>query len=146
MIWWYWMLLGLILAAVELATPGGFFFVFFAVSAIVVGLLELAAIIEADALQWILFSVVSIVCLAFFRRPLLDRMRRSERPDTVDSLVGEGAVAITPILAGGYGRAELRGSTWSARNVDDNPLEAGQRCRVVAVRGLEIDVRPERGH
>ena len=146
MIWWYWILLGLVLAAVELATPGGFFFVFFAVSALVVGLLELAAIVEADALQWILFSAVSIVCLAFFRKPLLDRMRRSERPDTVDSLIGEGAVATTPFPAGGYGRAELRGSTWNARNVDDDPLEAGQRCRVVAVRGLEIDVRPERGH
>ena len=25
MIWWYWILLGLLLAAIELATPGGFF-------------------------------------------------------------------------------------------------------------------------
>jgi inner membrane protein len=146
MIWWYWMLLGVILTAVELATPGGFFFVFFAVSAFLLGLLELLGLVAADALQWVLFSVLSVVCLALFRRPLLERMRRAERPDTVDSLVGELAVATTPIASGQYGRAELRGSTWSARNVDEAPVDTGQRCRVVAVRGLELDVRAERGH
>jgi inner membrane protein len=146
MIWWYWMLLGVVLTAVELATPGGFFFVFFAVSAFLLGLLELLGLVAADALQWVLFSVLSVVCLALFRRPLLDRMRRAERPDTVDSLVGELAVAMTPIASGQYGRAELRGSTWSARNVGEGPVDAGQRCRVVAVRGLELDVRSERGH
>ena len=146
MIWWYWILLGLLLATVELATPGGFFFTFFAVSALIVGLLEAAGIAEADWLQWVLFSALSVVCLAFFRRPLLDRMRRAERPDAVDSLVGEVAVATTSIPSGQYGRAELRGSTWSARNVDDSSLNTGERCRVVAVRGLELDIRPERGH
>ena len=146
MIWWYWILLGLILTAVELATPGGFFFIFFAVSALVLGLLELAGVVVADSVQWVLFSVLSIACLAVFRRPLLARMRRAERPDTVDSLVDEVAVASTPIPSGQYGRAELRGSMWSARNVDDRPVTAGQRCRVVAVRGLELDIRPERGH
>jgi membrane protein implicated in regulation of membrane protease activity len=146
MIWWYWILLGLVLAAVEIATPGGFFFLFFAVSALVVGLLEAVGLVEVDWLQWVLFSAFSIVCLAFFRKPLLERMRATERPDTVDSLVGEVAVATTTIPSGQYGRAELRGSQWSARNVDDGMLSAGDRCRVVAVRGLEIDIRPERAH
>jgi membrane protein implicated in regulation of membrane protease activity len=146
MIWWYWILLGLVLLAVELATPGGFFFIFFAVSALVVGLLDVIGLIEVDWLQWALFSVVSIVCLAVFRKPLLERMRASERTEAVDSLVGEVAVATTAIPAGQHGRAELRGSMWSARNVDDGMLSAGERCRVVAVRGLEIDIRPERSH
>jgi membrane protein implicated in regulation of membrane protease activity len=146
MIWWYWILLGLVLLAVELATPGGFFFIFFAVSALVVGLLDVIGLIEVDWLQWALFSVVSIVCLAVFRKPLLERMRASERTEAVDSLVGEVAVATTAIPAGQHGRAELRGSMWSARNVDDGMLSAGERCRVVAVRGLELDIRPERSH
>jgi len=144
MIWWYWVLLGLVLLAVELATPGGFFFIFFAVAGLVIGLLELMGIVEADWLQWVLFSLLSIVCLAVFRKPLLERMRASERTDVVDSLIGEVAVAATAIPSGQYGRAELRGSTWNARNVDDGMLNAGERCRVVAVRGLEIDIRPEK--
>ena len=144
MIWWYWILLGVVLLAVELATPGGFFFIFFAVSALALGVLEGVGLVETDWLQWLFFSVLSIVCLAVFRKPLLERMRRSERTEAVDSLVGELAVAVTPILPGQHGRAELRGSTWTARNVDDALLNAGERARVVAVRELEIDIRPER--
>ena len=41
MTWWTWLLLGLVLAALELATPGGFFILFFGLGAIVVGILEL---------------------------------------------------------------------------------------------------------
>ena len=146
MIWWYWILLGAALLAVELATPGGFFFIFFGASALAVGALEAMGLIEADWLQWLLFSALSIVCLALFRKPLLERMRRGENTGAVDSLVGELAVAAGAIPSGRHGHAQLRGSTWTARNVEDRPLNAGDRCRVVAVRGLEIDIRPERNH
>jgi inner membrane protein len=146
MVWWYWILLGLVLAAIELATPGGFFFIFFAGGAVAVGLLELAGLVVTDWVQWAWFSVGSLVCLALFRRPLLERLRGAERPDMVDSLVGEIAVATSLIPAGQYGRAELRGSMWSARNVADGTISAGERCRVVSVRGLELDIRPDRGH
>jgi membrane protein implicated in regulation of membrane protease activity len=143
MIWWYWILLGLMLAAIELATPGGFFFMFFAVSALLVGMLDVMGILEADALQWGLFSVLSLVCLAFFRKPLLERMNAADRHEAVDSLVGELAVPVVPIAAGQHGRAEVRGATWTVRNVDAVTLEPGARGRVVAVRGLELDIRSE---
>ena len=145
MIWWYWILLGLFLAAIEIATPGGFFVIFFAVAALIVGLLDVLGILESDALQWGLFSVLSLVCLAFFRKPLLERMNQGVRAsETVDSLVGELTVASTAVGAGQFGRAEVRGSTWTVRNVDGFALDAGERCRVVAVRGLELDIRSER--
>ena len=144
MIWWYWILLGLFLAAIELATPGGFFFIFFAVAALAVGLLDLLNVLESDPLQWGLFSVLSLVCLAFFRKPLLDRMNVGQRPDAVDSLVGDVATAQATTAPGDYGRAEVRGSLWTVRNVDAVPIAAGERCRVVAVRGLELDIKSER--
>jgi hypothetical protein len=146
MIWWYWILFGLVLAAIELATPGGFFFLFFAVAAVLVGLLELAGILESDAIQWGLFSIISIGCLAVFRKPLLEWMNRGEKGDAVDSLVGELATAADAIPSGQHGRAELRGTLWTARNVDALTVTAGERCRVVAIRGLEIDIRSERSH
>lgn len=145
MIWWYWILLGFVLAAIELATPGGFFFIFFAVAALLVGLIEVAGVLEADSIQWGLFSAMSIACLVFFRKPLLERMNRGEVKEAVDSLVGELATATDAIPAGQYGRAELRGSAWTVRNVDAQAVEPGERCRVVAVRGLELDIRSERG-
>jgi membrane protein implicated in regulation of membrane protease activity len=144
MIWWYWILFGLGLAALEIATPGGFFFAFFALAALAIGLLELAGILEADALQWALFSVLSVACMVFFRKPLFQWMNRAQQGEAVDSLVGELAVPATAISAGEHGRAELRGAMWNVRNVDNAGLASGERCRVIAVRGLELDIRSER--
>jgi inner membrane protein len=145
MIWWYWILLGLALAAIELATPGGFFVIFFAVGALLVGLIDVAGILEVDSAQWALFTVVSLASLALFRKPLVQRMNRANSHGAVDSLVGELAIAAEAIPPGQYGRAQLRGSTWTVRNVGERTTVNGERSRVVAVRELELDIRPERG-
>ena len=59
----------------------------------------------------------------------------------VDSLVGETAVALEEIPAGGVGKAELRGSSWSARNLGESPIQLNQRVRVERIDGLTLDVR-----
>ena len=141
MIWWFWIVLGLALVALELVTPGGFFVIFFGVGALTVGALALTGLVEAFWLQWLIFPVVAIVTLRLFRQPLLGRMRGSDHE--LDSHVGEVAVVAGDIPPGGHGRAELRGTGWSARNVDTITLAAGQRCRVVAVQGLMLDLRQE---
>ena len=55
----------------------------------------------------------------------------------------EVALPVTAIEPGQHGRAELRGTVWTARNVGDTAVAAGQRTRVVAVNGLQLDIRPE---
>jgi membrane protein implicated in regulation of membrane protease activity len=61
----------------------------------------------------------------------------------VDSLVGEIAVASTAMTAGGVGQAQLRGSSWNARNASQTAVAAGARCRVTRVEGLVIWLEPE---
>ncbi len=141
MIWWLWIVLALALIALELATPGGFFVIFFGIGALTVGALTLLGVVEAIWVQWLLFPIVALVTLRLFRQPLLGLMHVGGRD--VDSLVGEVAVAAGDIPPGRHGRAELRGSSWNARNVDTRVLAAGQRCRVVAVEGLMLDLRQE---
>jgi len=41
----------------------------------------------------------------------------------------------------GFGKAELRGTAWNARNVGDTPIAESQRCRVERVDGLTLWVR-----
>jgi membrane protein implicated in regulation of membrane protease activity len=38
---------------------------------------------------------------------------------------------------------EVRGSSWSARNVGADGIAIGQRCVVVRIEGLLLAVRPE---
>ena len=61
----------------------------------------------------------------------------------MDSLVGEEVVLLDDLAPGATGRAELRGSPWSARAASNAPLRAGQRCRVVRVEGLTLWLRPD---
>ena len=140
--WWYWVILGLVLVAIELATPGGFFVIFFAIAAIIIGSLELLGVLELAWLQWLLFTVLALAGLALFRKPLVDRVGARGSAE-MDTLVGEIAVPTSAIPPGEHGRAELRGAGWSVRNVDTRALAAGQRCRVVAVQGLMLDLQQE---
>jgi membrane protein implicated in regulation of membrane protease activity len=142
MTWWLWVALGLVLGAIELATPGGFFVIFFGVAALAVGLAELAGLGLPAWGQWLAFPVLAIVALRLFRRPLLARLQSDDHGE-VDSMVSEVAVPVGPIEPGHHGRAELRGSMWAAHNVGTTAVIAGQRCRVVAVNGLQLDIRPE---
>jgi membrane protein implicated in regulation of membrane protease activity len=142
MTWWLWVALGLVLGAIELATPGGFFVIFFGVAAVVVGLAELAGLGLPAWGQWLAFPILAIVALRLFRKPLLARLQ-SDTVSDVDPIVSELAVPVAAIEPGQHGRAELRGSLWNAHNVGGTVVSAGQRCRVVAVNGLQLDIRPE---
>ena len=142
--WWLWAALGLLLAAGEILTPGGFFVVFFGLGALVVAVLAALGLAGALWFQILLFSIFSVASLLLFRNPLLRWMARHTRQTAeVDNLVGEIAEASSAMPPGGVGHAQLRGSTWNARNGSQTPVAAGSRCRVTRVEGLVIWIEPE---
>ena len=143
MTWWMWIVLGLFLTLLEFLTPGTFFFPFFGIGAIVVGLLSLAGLGLPGWAEWLLFSAFSIVGVVFFRRRVVDRFKtkRGQRAEDIDALVGKSAVVMDAIPAGAVGKVELRGTPWSAKNLDAEPLPQGQRCTVERVDGLVLGVR-----
>jgi membrane protein implicated in regulation of membrane protease activity len=142
MVWWHWMLGGLALLLLEMASIGGFFAVFLGISALLVGGLTWLDLAGPVWVQWLLFSVISVFCLIVFRRPLMQRFNL-DRGKAVDSMVGELAVVLEEVPAGGVGKAELRGTSWSARSQSSLPLPRGQHCRVEKVEGLTLWIRPE---
>jgi membrane protein implicated in regulation of membrane protease activity len=144
MIWWYWMVFGLALLAAEMTTPGGFYILFFGLSALLVGTLAGLDLVQADWLQWLLFSVIAVGSLLLFRGPLLSRLSaaRIGRPE-IDSMVGEVAIPLEPLAVGAMGKAELRGTTWSAKNVGTTSVSKGQRGKVTKVEGLTLWIVPE---
>jgi membrane protein implicated in regulation of membrane protease activity len=140
--WWHWLVLGLILVALEMAAAGGFYVIFFGIAALAIGGLHMLNAAGPVWFQFLLFSVLSVASLMLFRRPLL-RMLQPEGAAEVDTLVGETAIPLGDIAPGAVGQAELRGSTWSARNLAAATVVRGQRCRVVRVEHLMIYLEPE---
>ena len=144
MVWWNWLFLGLVLLAAEMATPGGFYILFFGLAALIVGALAGLELLNTAWLQWLLFSVLSVLSLFLFRNSLLVWMKgREPVGQDVDSMVGEIAVLCEELAPGDLGKVELRGTTWSARNAGHTMLAKGRRARVERVEGLTLWVAPE---
>jgi inner membrane protein len=143
MSWWHWLALGLILVALEMAASGGFYVIFFGIAAIAIGGLHLFGLAGPIWLQLLLFSGIAVGSLLLFRNPLMRLMKLDSPAADVDSLVGETAIPLDDIPAGEVGRAELRGTVWSARNAGGTVLARGQRCRVVRVERLMIFIESE---
>ena len=144
MIWWYWMLLGLVLLGIEMVTPGGFYILFFGLAALIVGSLAGLEIAQAEWLQWLLFSGLAILSLLIFRGPLLASLKKRDKDlPAVDTLAGESAIPREDLAVSGTGKAELRGTTWTAHNAGPTPLTKGQRCKVERIEGLTIWISAE---
>jgi hypothetical protein len=144
MIWWYWMLVGLVLLGAEMVTPGGFYILFFGLAALIVGSLTGLGIAQAEWLQWLLFSGLAILSLLVFRGPLLAWIKTQDKEmPTVDSMMGESAIPIEDLAPGGTGKAELRGTTWTAHNAGPALLKKNQRCKVERVEGLTLWITAE---
>ncbi len=144
MIWWYWLLLGLVLLGAEMMTPGGFYILFFGLAALMVGAIAWLDLVQGDSTQWLLFSGLAVAFLLLFRGPLLARINAAEvkHPD-VDSMLGEIATPVDTLAAGAVGKVELRGTTWSARNTGLTPLIKGQRSKVTGIDGLTLLITGE---
>ena len=142
MSWWIWVLLGLTLLAAEMIVPGGVILLFFGASALVVGLLVALGMGGPVAVQLALFSILSVVSLLTLRGPILRRIKPSnEDSSKIDSLVDASVVVSTALDPGAEGKAELRGSSWTARNVGSRSLEAGETAVVERVEGLTLHIK-----
>jgi membrane protein implicated in regulation of membrane protease activity len=146
MVWWIWILLGIILVGLEILAPGGFYLIFFGFAAFAVGALSAIGVAGLLWLQWLLFSILAVASLVLFRDRLVNQWKaRGPSYGAIDNLIGELASPVEEIAPGAVGRAELRGTTWTARNVGEESLESGQRCRVQEVDGLLLLIHAERG-
>jgi membrane protein implicated in regulation of membrane protease activity len=138
--WWGWIVVGVLLLAGEMVADAQFYLVFLGAASVLTGLLCMAGLLGGVASQWAAFGVLAVVLLLGFRRRVYGHVRGASPPGH-ETIVGETAVAQEVIAPGAIGRAELRGTTWTARNVGGEPLAAGQRAQVMRLEGLVLDLR-----
>lgn len=141
--WWIWMLLGLGLLVAELTMPAGLYFLFFGISAVLVGALLGLGLGLSVWMQWLLFSILAVGALLILRKPLKARLNLGPKEHDIDSLVGQIAIVTEDVPVDGAGQVEFRGSPWTAKNGGGATLTKGQRCRVERIEGLTLWVRPE---
>ena len=136
--WWGWMIFGAILLGSELLiVDAGFYLVFIGIAGAIVGLVELAGASLEPWVQWVLFSVISIVLMVLFRKKLYDKLRGS----AVGYQVGPAGEIVTveqTLQPGESGRLAYRGTEWTAVNASEQVMEQGQHVQISSVDSLTL--------
>ena len=140
--WWGWLIMGAILAGVELtAADLAFYFIFLGVSAVIVGLAELAGADLPLWGQWLAFGGISLFSMVLFRKRVYEKLK-GDAPGYDGTPAGELVEVTEAVGVGASTRVELRGSQWTATNVGAAPIVAGSSARVVGSRGAGLAIEP----
>jgi len=141
MIWWLWIVLGMLLLGIELlAVDTAFYLVFLGFSSLFVGAVAWLTGL-GPGLDWLLFGVVAGISLMSFRARVYARFLPADTSDDAARLIGAAGICREAIEPGAKGAVELRGTTWSGENAGATPLAVGQRCVVADVAGIVLRVR-----
>jgi inner membrane protein len=138
--WWGWLVLGIGLLSVEMfVIDAQFYLVFLGVAATVVGLLGLAGVAMPDWLQWLVFAGLALVAMLGFRKRLYARLRGGPGGAVQDRItVGDTVIVPVRLEPGQTCRVDYRGTTWTARNVGQRPIEAGSEAPISRVDDLTL--------
>src|SRR6202042_234147 len=140
---WAWIAVGAVLLGSELGfVDAQFYLVFVGGSALVVGFLDLAGLLPAVWMQWLLFALLAVFSMVTFRRRIYERMRR-EWPERKQGPAGQTVVLPAELKPGETCRLEYCGSSWDAVNGGKTAIAAGERAHIDRVNGLTLVVHGE---
>jgi len=142
MAWWSWGILGMALLCVELlAVDAQFYLVFAGAAAILVGLLGLVGIDLPVYLQWLLFAVLAIATMFTVRGKIYGKLMSNPKLGKIDTDLHQHVVVTQELPPGKSCRLEYRGSGWTAVNVGQRSIAAGDSARIDSIEGLTLHVR-----
>lgn len=140
--WWGWMIVAALALAIEMfVLDAQFYLVFFGISAAIVGFLGLAGVNLPDWAQWLALSVLAIISMLTFRRRVYQLVRGRTGHVEERLTVGDRVTVPVRLEPSQTCRVDYRGSSWTARNVDELPIEAGREAVIARVDGLVLLVR-----
>ena len=134
---WAWFVTGLVLLALELVVPGGYF-LWLGAAGIVTGLLAFIPGLGWSS-QVTIFGILAIAIVAGWTLITRNRRHVTDNPflnQRAERFIGHEAVIDEPIRDG-FGRLALGDSIWRIAGPD---LAAGQKIRVVGADGAVLKV------
>jgi len=137
---WSWLVIGALLLGSEMAfIDAQFYLVFLGVAALLVGFVGFAGLALSPLTQWLLFAALSLLSMATFRKRLYQKLRGSAEGVPATTRIGDQVQLPKHLPPGQSCRVEYRGSTWTARNIDD--LDLSGTAEIAQIDGLTLLVR-----
>lgn len=136
---WIWLIVALVLLAVEVATPASLTSIWFSVGALfayIAALLNLGITVEI-----IVFIVMSVVSFIGLRPFVLKYFYHKPTRTNADRFIGVQTRIVEEVLSDKWGAITLEGIRWSVRDVKHGVLEKGTLVEVVALEGAKLVVK-----
>lgn len=93
-------------------------------------------------IQSIVFVVVSGVLLIFLRKFVKGFLTPRKLKNNFERLTGEEAEVVEAIdNLKASGQVQIRGQFWSARSIDEQPIQKGEIVKIVKVEGVKLLVK-----
>lgn len=141
-LWWHWIVLGIVLMLLELAVPS-FFLVWFGLGALIIGGLLVIVADVPFAFQILGWTFSSLVFVALWFKVFKPNMFKSQAGMARGSLIGEVGLVTRDIRP--YAKGQVRfqkpilgDEVWES--VADDEIRVGERVRVLEVEGNTLKV------
>ena len=134
--WVLWMIVIVVFLLIEAETVN-LITIWFAIGSFVALILSLLKV--TVLMQFFVFTVVSLLCIALFLKPLKKRFNKKFTPTNSETNIGKTAIVISKTELGKLARVKLDGVDWSARC--DEVLEVNDKCEVLAISGATLQVK-----
>ena len=139
MIWWLWIVIGILLVCAEMAIPLDFFLIFIGLGFSLTGIFAYHELFPADWMQWAACAIFSLSFYLGLKKPL-QRKFAQRAPDRKDDYVDEIVLIKQDIAPGETGAGELRGTGWQIKNLSHTTLAANSKHAVSRTDGIVLIV------
>ena len=134
-----WGIVGIAAFIIEWVTVGNLISIWFCAGAFAAWIAMMCK--AAMWLQVTIFVVISI-CAMLIVRPLAAKyLRGNIVATTQDRVIGEKVGVTKYITPTSWGEVKANGAIWSAKEVNDEPVSAGEFVRVTAIEGAKLLVK-----
>ena len=138
--WWGWIALGTLLLGAEMALiDAEFYLVFIGISALLVGMADLLGLAVPAWGEFLIFAALAGGSMFFFRQQVY-KLVRGNTKDIETIPVGDTVQVGADIAAGGGGRVDYRGSTWSVINIGTDTIAAGTIASIRRIDGTVLKI------
>ena len=141
-LWWHWIVLGIVLMLLELAVPA-FFLIWFGLGALLVGLLVLGFPTISLAYQIVGWTLCSVLFIWLWFKVFKPNIFKTRAGMAKGSLIGEVGLVTQSIRPYEKGQIRLQKpilgeDVWTS--VADEEIKIGERVRVLDVEGNTLKV------
>lgn len=144
LLWWHWMVLGMVLCLAEIAIPA-FFVIWFGIGALLTGLALWLVPGQSFAIQMLVWTLASLAMTVLWFRILRNSPSLTRSGRASAEAVGEVGLLLSAVAPYQPGQVRFQKPLLGAERwpcIADAPLSSGARVKVLAVEGNLLRVGP----